>query len=328
MFKILFISNSNKMKKFVTRVIVFSIFLTLGLYSLSYLTDHGLKKSHSTTYNTLRKIMNGELNADLVINGSSKAFKQVDPYIVDSILNINSYNLGIDGSKFDAQLSQYNLYRKNNSKPKYVIQIVGNGTIAEYTDLFGHMRFAPYLNNPEVKKFTSRHIGFEPIDYYVPMLKYRGKYKVFSSSLFANFGIHINKDNTYKGFSGRNKLWDSSFSEFKKLYPNGRTRVLDKVMKIDFENYITDCIKNDIKLFLVCPPTYIESQKYILNREEIFSYYRNISKKYDIPFFDYSNDSLTLTTEYFYNSQHLNKDGAEVFTRKMSNDIKKHLSKR
>ncbi len=57
--------------------------------------------------------------------------------------------------------------------------------------------------------------------------------------------------------------------------------------------------------------------------DEGMQIYHSFSKKYDIPFLDYSDDtSLTYDTAYFYNAMHLNKKGAELFTLKLANDIK------
>ena len=55
--------------------------------------------------------------------------------------------------------------------------------------------------------------------------------------------------------------------------------------------------------------------------KEIISLYQHFSEKYDIPFLDYSNDELSYSTKYFYNSQHLNRTGAELFTAKLADDL-------
>ena len=84
-----------------------------------------------------------------------------------------------------------------------------------------------------------------------------------------------------------------------------------------------DCLRDSIGIILIYPPTYHESHRYIKNRDEIISLFESIANKNKIPFLDYSEDSLSYSTKYFYNSQHLNKNGGELFTEKICADIKK-----
>jgi lysophospholipase L1-like esterase len=50
--------------------------------------------------------------------------------------------------------------------------------------------------------------------------------------------------------------------------------------------------------------------------------YRKYADDYQIPFFDYSNDSLCLNKELFYNTTHLNKKGADLFSKKLASDLR------
>ena len=64
------------------------------------------------------------------------------------------------------------------------------------------------------------------------------------------------------------------------------------------------------------------------NRGEVLSLYTNYSHKYNIPFYDYSNDAISYQKKYFYNTNHLNKTGAELFTAKFIDTLKQsHLIK-
>ena len=50
---------------------------------------------------------------------------------------------------------------------------------------------------------------------------------------------------------------------------------------------------------------------------DVTELFKKFSKKYDIPFYDYSTDTLCFHKKYFYNALHLNKTGAEIFTNKL-----------
>ena len=90
----------------------------------------------------------------------------------------------------------------------------------------------------------------------------------------------------------------------------------------DIEQFLKECKRDNIKLIFVYTPEYIEGQKFVANRTSIFKTFSKYSKKYEIPFYDYSKDSLCLDKKYFYNSNHLNKTGAEIFTNKLIDTLK------
>jgi hypothetical protein len=78
-------------------------------------------------------------------------------------------------------------------------------------------------------------------------------------------------------------------------------------------------------LVLVYTPKYIEGQKYIENRSEVMSIYNNFAQKYDLLLLDYSNDEISFDRSLFYNTSHLNKTGANLFTTKLAHDLKMRM---
>ena len=97
---------------------------------------------------------------------------------------------------------------------------------------------------------------------------------------------------------------------------------IDSAITRQFENYLSDCRKMNIKMIFVYTPEYIDGQHFVVNRNEIMQLYRNISRNYNVPFYDYSNDSLCFQKKYFYNASHLNKEGSFLFTDAFINDLK------
>ena len=83
-----------------------------------------------------------------------------------------------------------------------------------------------------------------------------------------------------------------------------------------------ECKRKKIKIVFVYAPEYFERGKFIENREEIFTLFNMFSKKYSIPFYDFSNDTISMQRKYFYNASHLNKTGAELFTKKLIDSLR------
>ncbi|WP_158848176.1 hypothetical protein [Algibacter sp. L1A34] len=311
------------MKKFIGNIILFCSIIISILYLLDYTVTKGLRKTHFHTFNNLTKIYNSELNSDLIINGSSAAKFQISPYLLDSILELNSYNLGMEGIGFIPQNLQSDLYLKYNKKPKIVLQILGDLELFKREKLIGYMQFSPYLDTNEVKKVTKMYKGFSVLDYYIPFIRYYGSPLDIIDGFFSFFGLELRKPTGYKGYFEQNLEWNSAFDKFKKNYKDGRFIKMDPESMKLFEIYIAKCKKSKINIFFVYPPNYYEYNQYIKNQDQIISYYTKISKKYQVPFLNYSNNSLSLSKEYFYDSQHLNKKGAELFTKILAQDIKK-----
>ena len=72
---------------------------------------------------------------------------------------------------------------------------------------------------------------------------------------------------------------------------------------------------------MVYPPIYHKSQNILVDE------YRSLAKEHKIKFYDFSHyDKLSLNRNYFYDSQHLNKKGAEIFTSDLSNLIHSEFS--
>jgi len=62
-------------------------------------------------------------------------------------------------------------------------------------------------------------------------------------------------------------------------------------------------------------------QRLTLNREEVMDVYRSIAAESGIPFWDFSTATFCEDRNYFYNSQHLNARGVDLFTPMIADSI-------
>ncbi|MRH99173.1 hypothetical protein GH721_01390 [Kriegella sp. EG-1] len=318
------------MNKFILNIIGFMVLLFVFSKCFDGIITYGLQQSETKLFDNLRKINKGEIRSDLIINGSSKALVQIDPIILDSILDINCYNLGLDGTPFIPQKAQYEFYRQKNIKPKIIIQVVSNGTLRSLKSGFkDHIKFAPYLDIPQVNAHMKLIGSFGYLDYHLPLYRYRGKPFETITGILSFFKIKIFKTKHIKGYSPNDRNWienKNEKKESKKATIN--SEVIEKFTSLDslsidnFESYLDRCKKENIITFLVYPPIYSESFRTIKN----IDYYKKAANNYNAIFLDYSKDSTIANKKlYFYNSQHLNKRGATVFTKKMAKDIVSHV---
>ena len=314
------------MKKFIIRLLLFCLAPLPLLFLFGKVVDNGLKKSRHLFYSEWNDIFSGTINADMLVMGSSRAWVQISPRILDSVLLLNSYNIGMDGSQFNMQYQRFKIYLQHNRKPKYIIQEVGyTSTLVWFNELPTPQQFLPYLDDSSIWNITSRSASpFSKLERYFPLYKYNNEFPLMKEGVLSYFGKGV-KSAKYKGYEGKTLQWDSSFYNFKQANPEGKVWPIDAEALKLFREYLDFCKANDIKVIMVYPPAFIESLNYIKNQKEILDVYNKLSAEYNIPFYNYMYDPLNYSRSNFYNSLHLNKNGSEIFTHKLAEQLKRDL---
>jgi hypothetical protein len=232
----------------------------------------------------------------------------------------------MDGSSFRVQYERLKIYLEHNKKPKYIIQEVGyTSTLVSDSIIPVSHQFLPYLNEPAIWHITQHSASpFSFTDRYFPLYKYNNEFPLVKEGILSYFGKGV-KSAKYKGYEGKELAWDSSFYNFKKLNPEGKVWPISGEAVALFRNFLDYCKTNDIQVIMVYPPAYIESLEYIKNKDEILAVYNQLSKEYNVPFYNYMFDSLNYSRDNFYNSLHLNRRGAEIFSSKLANELQHYV---
>ena len=296
------------MKKFAGRTFLFLI----GLYVLALIPDTILTlkiKNSVTNKQPWSNILSGNMNNDLLILGSSRAWVHYSPKIIDSVLHSNSYNLGRNGKKMDISILCYDQYIKYNQKPNVVLCDIYYMTMCESAPL-DREQFYPFLLYNDIWKNVHVTHKFRIIDRFLPMAKYFGHlkgYKLYTEA--------INDD--YKGYSGKDFEWDGT--ELRKIESIPYEH--DSTILTMTERWLNRCQKDSVKVIFVHSPLYFEATNKINDTAAMWTMYRSLSVKYNVPILDYTLDSICFDTTLFYNAQHLNRKGAERFSRILAKDL-------
>lgn len=191
---------------FIKKTTYFFIPLIVIIFTSEYIVNTGLQQSNYGELAEWKEITNGGINADIIINGSSRAQSNVSPIILDSIININSYNLGVNAYLFSMEYSCYRYYReKNKIKPKLIVQILGNSTLSKRKDLYDAYQFYPYLKEKIIHEATEKYNGHLSSDKIIPFLRYAKNPNLINIGVQEFFKIKEYKKNKYKGFRSSNK---------------------------------------------------------------------------------------------------------------------------
>ena len=302
------------MKKFIVRLILFCVPLVSLAFVADFVISKNLRKSTDRMLIGWNEIRSGKLHHDVVIMGSSRAWVQYDPQILDSILNIDSYNLGINGSLINRQVIKYNEYCRFNVKPKVILQNIDHMTM-RITRGYEREQFFPYFHDSSFRNAVSHYENFDIFQKHLPLLRYYGYSTLILDGL--GFSKHSSVPSV-KGYQGFERSWDgSAFEKITTIYPDQDISAL----RI-FDEYCEKACSEGIRMIFVYAPLYIGATERICDIDTMRQMYASIAEKYNIPILDYSDDPLCYNTNYFYNATHLNKTGAELFSAKLANDIK------
>lgn len=313
------------MKRFIKKALVF---LTVGIalaHLVSMVAFYFIHHLDMNDYGDLNKITQGEINADILFTGSSRTHVHFNTLVVDSVLGnqLMSYNLGQDGEQLTVQLGILKSYLKHNKPPKVIVQGLDIFTTSQKEDVVNKRKYFPYLDEPEIYQALSRIDSSVWLQKYIPLYAI-ARFNEYVTNQFLE--ALRNKKVKIKGFTPRYLSWDGKFEEFKKENPEGQTFPIEERAIAHLEEFIRLCKENNIHLILTYTPEFYESHDMVRNREEIIQTFQKVADEYNVPFWDYSEDPITLEKQYFYNAQHLNATGAHIFSEHFAKKLQKHLS--
>ena len=304
------------MSKFLYKIVLFVALIFLCAIGLDTFLSWRLRTNENRMYASWNQVYNSDIDYDLVINGSSRAWVQYNPMILDSILGINTFNLGMDGSSINRQIIKYKKYSELHTTPKYLIQNIDLGTMYA-TVGYEYEQFFPYFFvDRDLMWDFDRYEHFSFAEKYIPAYRYMGYENVFLEAFF-----HDNKGHYFefikKGYYGISRQWDgTALSKLDSITCSCDTSALKL-----FTDFISEVTSEGTKVLFVYAPIYYQAREKMVNEREMFEMYESIANRFNIPILDYNDIPMCYDTTYFYNATHLNKIGAELFTTKLAHDI-------
>lgn len=303
----------------------------LLLFALEFMFDVFLVRERKCN-NTWTKIFNGKLDTDIVILGNSRAEAHYNPKIITQKTNLRTYNLGLSGTPLNILKIRWKSYINNNPLPKILILDIDYNVLGSSKKIVEKFQYLPYIKYREYKNVSKPLGEINFLDEYLPFYKYSGYHTELTNEIKSYF--RGNCSNFYEGHIIRDKLWnDLEWNNFKEMRLNELTdsSLFDSIYKNGVEelkSILDFCIENKIKVFFIWSPQYIEVQDFKNNqRRYVDSLVKNIADKFKIQYINYSVDSLVYDKSYFYNHSHLNKKGADIFSKKVGDFINQSLIK-
>ncbi|WP_226389029.1 hypothetical protein [Penaeicola halotolerans] len=293
------------------------------LHLLQAVADYGLRRTTALEWGDWNKLYAGEINAEVLIMGSSTAFVQIDPTIIEEGLGMPTYNLAMNGHRFDFQYFKLKEYLKYNQRPKMIIQVVDYATM-DSTESFFAPQFIPYLDKRAVKEKLSAYDKDYQWLNFIPLMKYKGRSREFLNGFISIFNDNGIWGSYKKGYLPRENKWNEiEFTKYLEQNPNGPPIKFSKYIMNDFTRFVRYCNTNEIDLVFIKFPRYHQLDE-ITDFSQFNSFYDQLSTMHTVKNFDFQSQSFIYKKKYFYNSTHLNKTGANIFSKEIVDLIKNH----
>lgn len=305
------------MKIFLIKITSLSFVLLGIIYGVDYFIWEGIKKSSYREISKWNEVIEGGIDAEILIVGSSRALVHFDPRIIEEKTGMTCYNLGLDGSKYEAQRKVLELYLEKNEKPKILIWSLDFGSFEEVEGIYRYEQFIPFWSESKVKEILSlnKRMELEYLDF--PIIRYSNNSAIKYRGILSWFSLKLWEPNLVKGYRVTREKRNGELMKIDS-FPDGVISIgFNKELFLDFLKLTKDLKENDIETKWIVSPYFEAAFNAIINRQDFIKLLSQESSNLEVEFIDYSFSEISLHEENFYNGSHLSLQGVRSFIEKI-----------
>lgn len=293
---------------------------------IQVISDYGLKNSAYQNISHWKPIVQGNLNSEVLIMGSSRGAVSYNPQVIQRILNKKTQNISFDAGSFNLQKIKLDTYLQTNKPPEIFIQNVDLAHFSTSNKIPDKAQFIPYNRSeflitqlqeidPEFKRWN-----------FIPLLNYNENFKF----LFLGFkALMVKNHNQQDAFQGVEKTFKIDSNNLKRLENLPHPDLALKNYQPGL-NSLVETLKNlpkSTKIYLVwAPEHHYRLERAVEVRNAMIKEIQNLSLTFpNVYFLNYSDHPIACSSNYFYDTFHLNYEGASRFSEILANNIKQNL---
>ncbi len=254
-------------------------------------------------------------SAELVCLGSSTILRHCNPDVISAITHLKTEDIAIPSARADFFERLYEDYLKRNPRPKVLLVSINPVNLDSVSVVPYPEYFYPFIGRwDEVSKVKA-----------FDLMKYNKAFGYFYfKDIYLDMKQNPDRQMHIHGFLPQlSDTWNGKLELFMGRYPHGFTLnfyqpELEKIFKLMAAEE-----KAGVRCIGVISPEYQEVWKYENNRAWIFQKINELAAAYHATVlnFDDSAYSPCLKKNLFYNSQHLNRAGADIFSKDLADSI-------
>ena len=252
-----------------------------------------------------------ECKSDVIILGSSRASHHYIPRLISEETGLSCYNCGEDGNGIILASARYQMLVQRYHPKIIIYDLVPEFDLRYDADNSKYLHYIkPFYSEAPIKKvvdqFTDWKTQFELVSN-----MYRNNATIIANIIdcIIDRGKHDGYVPLYGQISNNSAIDSPKDAVFE--VDNDKYELLDEM--------VDDAIKKQIKIVFVISPTLVtgDMSRYNLVQE--------LAANNSIPFIDYSNcPEIVENRELFQDEDHLNKDGATIYSHLISTVINKY----
>jgi hypothetical protein len=306
------------MKKIILKIL-FLLFIVIGLDQLI-----GFAFSKYIFQNTFSGEKGGGINyliekaaqLDFVIMGSSRAKYQIDPNLITS-MNGDGYNAGMNGVGtilFNSVL--LDLLSQDNKIPKSIILQIDVQDFEKKNETIEISALYPFYSKSTLLQHFTKSLSYEE-KIKTKFTSYRFNGKVLN--ILFNF-LKRNKLLSNNGFGISEAKLDST--NFVVEHKVEKPLVFSELKLEALNSFINNCKKHKVNLFVVLTPSYGNKLYRPFENERILKTIKSTSNSVcTIDLSNVDNMQEIKSANYWKDGTHMNKWGAELFSKKLNEYI-------
>lgn len=296
------------MRTFVVKVLLFFAVIAIIDVVWGKVMNTALATTEMGDWGRRNYVIN-KTHENILIFGSSRAIHHYDPRIFTDSLGMSCYNCAEDGSgillhypRLKALIQRYT--------PKIIIyDIIPKYDFLEFGENISLGMLRPFSTNNSVFTFIEEIDDNEWIKLYSGFYKYNSSFLeiLMQRSSTATQTVDCF---TYGALDGEMKY---DIDDAGKLEGEG----LDMIKYSFMKKFIDLCNSHNIKLYITVSPWYK------MKESDVYAPIYELCKEKGVTFLNHNFDStFNYRKEYFHDAAHLNKSGAEAYTKVIAHEIK------
>lgn len=295
------------MKKFIGRTVVFVLLMwaldtVIGL-GCRYLTTHAKSGDTARNYTIVNR-----MDADIVLFGSSRCIHHYDPRILSDSLHATCYNCGSNGMGIILFYAYYRMMTERY-KPKVVIYDILPGFDLLKSDNYSYLSWLrPYYDHNGIDSLFWTVSTTERYKMMSQMYRYNGK---ILQMITDNVVTIREEHDGYRPMDG-----ELSYDIDNDIESVAET---DSLKMYYMERLIESCKINGTQLIFTVSPLYKSGMKAMEAYKPLYL----LAEKHEIPVLNHFTDTAFINDKtLFWDSFHMNRKGAERYTRTIVKEIK------
>jgi hypothetical protein len=313
------------------RVLIITASVLFAFFFINKILDKGYKKFWNPVFEKLDTVFEDTTSRDVIFLGDSRANYGINPFYIDSITGLNSYNVGMGGAAINEIGFLTSAWYQYHTAPKLVVISIGYVGIFESNTFFDNPCYYFYYNNKKFIKHVLDSLHYHTnLFKYLPITKYTAFDEFNKTTILRSYtsGDSFLKRTgvAYKGFINNERTSVFNNSPIFNFNDNIKTADTNAVVGLNKLKTLIEMAQQKSKVLLVYPPVFYDSNKKenpIFNTIKAAINQLGINAKVEILNFE---TDTSFSKKYFQDTWHLNIEGTTFYSKNLAYKINEMLT--